>query len=179
MKLKQKSNSNIRKRQASSSNKVPSETQLPLLLLLDNDNAETIDPMMNKTKSFLRPKTSPVHKPLTTQHRIDPLLTLLDECLDNSNNVIQQQQQYPFESSSFYSLSSTGKTRSRKLTQDKFFNKHKASNLDVLYRMALQNQTAYKSVEKKVIEERKLQDKQFAIQYRALKSSMGWARLAN
>ncbi|CAF1515274.1 unnamed protein product, partial [Rotaria sordida] len=46
------------------------------------------------------------------------------------------------------------------------------SDLDALYRMALQNQTAYKSVEQKRIEERKLHDKEFASQYRALKGSM-------
>ena len=180
MKLKQKSNSNIRKRPASSSNGVPSEPPGPLLRLFDNGSDTSIDPIINKTQNFLRPKTSPVNKPLTTQYRINPLLALLDGCLVNPNSILQQQQQqYPFDSSSFYSSSSIGTASARKLIQHKFANKHKASDLDALYRIALQNQTAYQSVEKKVIEARKLQDKQFALQYRALKGSMRLASLPN
>ncbi|CAF1633247.1 unnamed protein product [Didymodactylos carnosus] len=41
-------------------------------------------------------------------------------------------------------------------------------NLDAAYRMALQNQTAYSTVDPKIIAERKLMDKDFAGQYRAL-----------
>lgn len=178
MKLKQKLN---RKRRSSSLNEASPESSRPLLVLLDNDSEKSMDPIMSKTKSFLRPRTSPANKPLTTRRRINPLLALLDGTLDNSNHVFQQQlqQQHPFESSSFYSSSSLGTTGSRIILPSKLINQHKESQLDALYRMALQNQTAYKPVERKLIEERKLQDREFAVQYRALKGSMRMTRLTN
>jgi hypothetical protein len=98
----------------------------------------------------------------------------------SSANPTQQQQPQPFESSSFYSLtSSLATTGSRKLIQGKFVTTHKASDLDALYRMALQNQTAYKSVDQTRIHQRKLHDKEFASQHRALKGSMRSSSVAN
>jgi hypothetical protein len=97
----------------------------------------------------------------------------------NSSNNQVRQQQLPFESPSFYSLSSMATTGSRKLIQGKFVTTHKAADLDALYRMALQNQTAYKSVAHTRIEERKLYDKEFASQHRALKGSMRSAGVVN
>jgi hypothetical protein len=45
--------------------------------------------------------------------------------------------------------------------------------------MALQNQTAYKSVDQTRIEDRKLHDKEFASKHRALKGSVRSAALVN
>ncbi|CAF1217053.1 unnamed protein product [Rotaria sp. Silwood1] len=178
IKLKQKSKPIVRKQTASSiSNEIPSKPLRPLLLLLENEKEKTSDPIINLGESLFRPKTSPINKQIPGPHRINPLLNMLDGRPTSSNNMMrqqiqQQQQQQPFDSSSFYSSSSMGTSNARKLIQGKLVTTHKASDLDALYRMALQNQTAYKSVEQKRIEERKLYDKEFASQYRALKGSI-------
>ncbi|CAF4479834.1 unnamed protein product, partial [Rotaria sp. Silwood2] len=178
IKLKQKSKPIVRKQTASPlSNEIPSKPLRPLLLLLENEKEKTSDSIINLGESLFRPKTSPTNKQVAGPHRINPLLNMLDGRPTSSNNMIrqqtqQQQQQQSFETSSFYSFSSMGTSSPRKLVQGKFVTTHKASDLDALYRIALQNQTAYKSVEQKRIEERKLYDKEFASQHRALKGSM-------
>lgn len=69
---------------------------------------------------------------------------------------------------SFESPSSIFTSPSRKLVQGKIVTDHKVSDLDAMYRMALQNQTAYKSIDPKRLNQQKLLDKEFASQYRAL-----------
>ncbi|CAF1391565.1 unnamed protein product [Rotaria sordida] len=177
IKLRQKKIKPILRKQTTSSsslsNEISSKPLRPLLLLLENEREKPSDPVINLNENLFRPKTSPINKQLTSSHRINPLLNMLDGRPTSSNNMIRQQiQQQSFDTSSFYSFSSMGTSNPRKLIQGKFVTTHKESDLDALYRMALQNQTAYKSVEQKRIEERKLHDKEFASQYRALKGSM-------
>lgn len=180
MKLKQKSKPKNCKQPISSSNEISSEPPLrPLLLLLNEETKKPNEPFFNIGANFLRPKTSPNNQQVSTPHRVNPLLNMIDARPFSSNGSRQQQQQQQYDSSSFYSLSSAVTTGSRKLVQGKFINTHNKSNLDALYRMALQNQTAYKSVEQTRIEDRKLHDKEFASQHRALKGSMRSASVAN
>jgi hypothetical protein len=163
-------------------NEASSESFRPLLLLLDGNIKKPTDPIINLTESFLRPKTSPINQQIPTQHRINPLLNMLNGRPFSSNNVSrqqQQQQQHQYDSSSVSSLSLMGTTGTRKLIRGKYITTRKKSDLDALYRMALQNQTAYKSVEQKRINERKLHDKEFASRHRALKGSMRSAGLVN
>jgi hypothetical protein len=179
--------------------------------LLEDPNKKPIEPIINLSEIFLRPKSSPIHKQSSTPHRFNPLLNMLDEkstSLTNispqqqqqqqplssqrvnpllnmlsgrpvSSNVYRQQQTQQYDSPSFYSLSSTGTPGSRKLIQGKFVVTHRKSDLDAFYRMALQNQTAYKSVDQTRIEDRKLHDKEFASKHRALKGSVRSAALVN
>jgi len=183
IKLKRKSSPKIIKRAASSINEIPSEPLRPLLLLLENESEKPVDPLINIAANFLRPKSSPINKQFPIQHRINPLLNMLDGRPGSSTNTIRsphyQQQQTSLESSSVNSLTSIPTTGPRKLIQGKFITTHKAADLDALYRMALQNQTAYKSVEQTRIDQRKLYDKEFASQHRALKGSMRSAGTVN
>ncbi len=196
---------------STTSDEIPSEPLRPLLLLLEDPNKKPVEPIINISEMFLRPKSSPINKhspsphrfnpllnmldgnstsltnisqppppPPSTPHRVNPLLTMLSGRPASSNVYRQQQpssQQY--DSPSFYSLSSTGTPGSRKLIQGKFVVTHKKSDLDAFYRMALQNQTAYKSVDRTRIENRKLHDKEFASRHRALKGSMRSASLVH
>jgi len=177
MKLKEKFKPRSRQQTITSMNEVPSEPFRPLLLLLGEEKKKTTDQIFNITENFLRPKTSPMNQQVPTQRRINPMLNMLHGRPSSSNTGSRQQQLY--DSPSFYSLSSMGTTGSRKLVQGKFVTTHKKEDLDALYRMALQNQTAYKSVEQKVIQDRILHDKEFASQHRALKGSMRSAGIVN
>ncbi len=187
------------------SDELPSEPTLrPLLLLLEDPSKKPVEPIINFA-SFLRPKTSPVNKQTPSPHRVNPLLNMVDgksSSLTNdsqqpptptphrtntlltmlsgrpaSSNVYRQQQQY--DSPSFLSSSSTGTAGSRKLIQGKYVLTHKKSDLDAFYRIALQNQTAYKSVDRTRVEDRKLHDKEFASRHRALQGSMRSAGFVN
>jgi hypothetical protein len=105
---------------------------------------------------------------LPTQHRINPLLTMLQRRQSISLN--NQEQSSDSSSGSFLpSVVSTNTQRSGPT--------EKVTHIDVLYRIALQNQTAYKSVEPTRIDQRKLFDKEFAAQHRALKGTMRSAGL--
>ncbi|UJR14845.1 hypothetical protein I4U23_001830 [Adineta vaga] len=182
IKMKEKLISISRGRSTSPPDEVPCESNRPLLLLLDNEHEKSTDPFADKTKHLLRPRTTPVQKRSTIQHRNNPLITLLDGYTNNSNPVYQQQQQqqsYSFESPSYNSSSSMGTPSTQRFQYNKLLDQQKASNIDVLYRIALQNQTACKSIDKKAIEERKLHDREFALRHRALQSSIRMARLTN
>lgn len=160
-----------------SSNKAPTEPVRPLLLLVDHSDDKHTD---DKNKHLLRPRTTPVQKRSTTQSRTNPLLTLLDGYPSNSNPACQPQSpSYLFDSPSFNSSSSIGTMGSRRLFPTKLLDQQKSANIDVVYRIALQNQIAFKAVDPQVIQERKLQDKDFASQHRALKGSIRMARLIN
>jgi hypothetical protein len=202
-KLKQKLQSKNPKKTMTTSNEIPSEPLRPLLLLLNENSKKSVDPIFSITENFLRPKTAPINQQVPSQHRvnpflsmlegrpassnnifqqppqhrINPLLTMLDNRPASSNNVFRHQQQY--DSPSSHSLHSTGTKGARKLFRGKFATLHKKADLDALYRMALQNQTAYKSVAQTRIADRKLHDKEFASQHRALKGSMRSAGLVN
>lgn len=67
----------------------------------------------------------------------------------------------------------------RKSAQNKFHNQQKTPNLDTLYRIALQNQTACNSIERTHIDKRKLLDKEFASQHRALRGTIRSAGLVH
>jgi hypothetical protein len=180
IKLKEKFKIKTRQQIITPTNEVPSQPLRPLLLLLGEEKKKPLDSIFNINENFLRPKTSPINRQVPTQHRINPILNMLHGRPFSSNNGSRQQQpQQPYDSPSFYSSSSMGTTGARKLVQGKFVTTHKEQDLDALYRMALQNQTAYKSIEQKVIDDRKLHDKEFASQHRALKGSMRSVGIVN
>ncbi|CAF1189072.1 unnamed protein product [Adineta ricciae] len=163
---------------SSSSNKAPTEPVRPMLLLVDHDDEKHNDSNNGKSKHLLRPRTTPVQKRSTTQSRTNPLIALLDGYPSNSNPACQSQSPpYLFDSPSFNS--SIGTMGSRRLFPSKLLDQQKSANIDVVYRIALQNQIAFKEIDQKVIEERKLQDRDFALQHRALKGSIRMARLIN
>jgi len=168
-KLEEKFESKIHQ-QIPSSNELPSESVRPLLLLLDNDVQKPVEPIIDFSENFLRPKTSPLPKHSPNRQRKNRLLTMLSEHPINSNNRIRSQRSSYSASSSVPSIIPSG---SRKFEQSKLRpTTQEASTLDALYRIALQNQTAYNSVEQTHIEKRKLLDKEFATQHRALKGSI-------
>ena len=165
---------------SSSSNKAPTEPVRPLLLLVDHNDAKHTDSINGKNKYLVRPRTTPVQKRPTAQSRTNPLIALLDGYPSNSNPACQSQSPpYLFDSPSFNSSSSIGTMGSRRLFPNKLLDQQKSANIDVVYRIALQNQIAFKAIDQKVIEERKLQDRDFALQHRALKGSIRMARLVN
>jgi hypothetical protein len=182
LKRKRKFNSKARQQSApiSTSHETPTPSLRPLLLLVGYEKEKSLEESsFNLSDSFIRPRTSPSSKATSAmQRRANPLMSMLNGVQTNSNNSIPSQQP-AFESTSFLSSSSMLTMGSRKLVQGKFVTNHKASELEVYYRMALQNQTAYKSVEKTQINQRKLLDKQFASQHRALQGSVRSAGLAS
>lgn len=177
----------------------------PLLLLAEDESKKPVEPIFDITDSFLRPKssvfprnrvnpflnTSPsisntpatasTQQPATTiSSRSNPLLAMLNTRPASSNIPRRQPPTQLYESPSFSSLSSsTGTPGSRKLIQGQFITTHKKADLDAFYRMALQNQTAYKAVEQTRIDDRKLHDKEFASKHRALMGSMRSSGLVN
>lgn len=170
------------------------ETVRPLLLLAEDEKTKALDAPVNITNSFLRSTSSLQHRtrpnpflnpldvtsqlPPPTPHRVNPLLAMLST-RPASSNVYRRQPTQSYDSPSSFSLPSTGVSTSRKLIQGKVITTHKKSDLDALYRMALQNQTAYKAVEHTRIEDRKLHDKEFASKHRALLGSMRSSGLVN
>lgn len=149
-----------------------SMTLRPLLLLVDDGSEKSSAAFdWNISESFLRPNTSPEQKPNgTTKNRFNPLINMLDGNQINSNPSIPFSS--TFDSPSFHSASSRFTTGSRKLVQGKFVQEHKTQDLDAMYRIALQNQTAFKSIDQKRLNEQKLLDKDFASQHRALRGSL-------
>lgn len=142
----------------------------PLLLLVGKGkqaNEDVNEVSWNFLDLISRPKTSAVFKqkevPITK--RSNPLISMLDDTLTNSK-------QSNINSSSFQSFSTANGSESRESNNIKVGRKHTKSALDAYYRIALQNQTAFKPVEKVEIEQRKLHDKHFASQHRALKGSL-------
>jgi len=156
---------------------VPSTSQLsigpirPLLLLAEDETKQvTIDPIISIAENFLRPKTSHVTRHVDTQHRvINPILNMLTN-RPVTSHATRRSANHQYESSSSLSLP----VNSRRSAST-----HRTTDLDTLYRLALQNQTAYKSIDRTVIERRKLYDKEFASRHRALKGSVRSASLVN
>jgi hypothetical protein len=167
-KLIQRSQSNTRQ-QIPSSNEVSSESIRPLLVLLDNQVKKPVETIINLNENFLRPTTSPVKKHLADQKRTNPLLTKFTE------HSIQSQKSASSTSSFLPSIKSSS---SRKFEPVKLIpsttTTQTTSNLNTLYQIALPNQTAYKSVEK-----RKLLDKKFPTQHQALKATIRSTGLVN
>jgi len=170
-KLIQKSQSNTRQ-QISSSNEISSESIRPLLVLLDNQVKKPVESIINLNENFLRPTTSTVKKHLTDQKRTNPLLTKFTE------HSIQSQKSASSTSSFLPSIKSSS---SRKFEPVKLIpsttttTTQTTSNLNTLHRIAaLPNQTAYKSIEK-----RKLLDKKFATQHQVLKATIRSTGLVN
>ena len=152
---------------------MPSNQALPLLLLLNTDNDEKVSNSVKDVNvNTCRPKTSINLKQSTNQHRANPLLTMLNGRPITSNAMHGKQEQNSIEFTSLQSFSSVETLSPRKLVQGTLVTTHKVSSLDALHRMARQNQTAYKAVEHILIEKRKLLDKEFAFQYRALRGTM-------
>ena len=151
--------------------------------------AQRVNPLLNmlggKSTSLTNVSQQPTPPPSSTLHRSNTLLTMIGGRPASSNVYRQQQpptaatQQQQYDSPSFFSSTSTGTTGSRKLIQGKYVVTHKKSDLDAFYRIALQNQTAYKSVDRTRVEDRKLHDKEFASRHRALQGSMRSAGFVN
>lgn len=185
IKLKHRTNSIIRKKATPASivssvslKESSTKTFRPLLLLLEPENDKSQDVTFNLTEDIFRPKTSPNHpKRVDSSRRVNPLLNMLHGRPTSSTN--QSRQQSSFDISSNYSFSSGGTASGRKLKQGKHVSDHNQADLDALYRIALQNQTAYKQVEHKRIEDRKLHDKDFASEHRALKGRMKSAAVSH
>lgn len=173
MKLKRKSKSKIHQ-QNPSSDEVQSETPLPLLVLLGKDVEKPVESLIDFNGNFRRPGTSPVRKSLPDPHRKIPLWAIHHERPIKSSNLVGSNQSERDASSFLPSITSP---HSRKFEHIKSASSatQKTSNLDALYRIALQNQTAYKYIEQAQIEKPKLLDKQFATQPRAM---TGTTRLA-
>ena len=114
--------------------------------------------------TFPRPMTTPAapKKPVTTR-RFNPLLNMLEQ---NSTKISVANS--TLDSTSFQSFSSAT-TGSQNIARGKAAQHRKTSELEAFYRIALQNQATVTSVDKAEVEQRKLLDKQFASQYRALK----------
>lgn len=184
-------------------NEQTSKPLRPLLLLVEDESKKPVEPIFDLTNSFLRPGSSPFHRnrvnpflnaspsisnpPPTQQQqppsasnslRANPILAMLSG-RPASSNIYRRQPTQVYESPSFSSISSTGSPGSRKLIQGQFVTTHKKSDLDALYRMALQNQTAYKAVDQTRIDDRKLHDKEFASKHRALMGSMRSSGMVN
>lgn len=138
-----------------------SQPTRPLLLLIDK-KAEPIDePIIDFEKSFLRPKTSPM-KPVEgapSSHRSNPLLNILME----EKTAIRREKTFTSSVNSSALPRIDGKN----------------AKLDTLYRIALQNQTAYQAVEKTRIDTRKTYDREFASRHRAMKGSVRAASVLN
>jgi hypothetical protein len=164
--------------QAPSSNEVPSEPSLPLLLLVGNDIEKSVESMITFNKSFPRPNTSPVKTHIPNSHRKNPLLTMLNERSINENNSLPSKQSKR-DVVLFQPLMTPAGSRKFEHRKSTPNTTQKTSDLDTLYRIALQNQTAYKSVQQTHIDKRKLLDKQFATQHRALKGTIRSAGRAN
>ncbi|CAF1007459.1 unnamed protein product [Rotaria sordida] len=144
-----------------SSDENSSEADLSLLLSLNNGVPEPIEPIIEFSENFLRPKTSLINK-----HLPKPVLTILNEPSMNSNNPIKT----PRSDSTLVSfLSSTVPSSSRTFVPNKFITTQKMSNPNTLHQKTLQNQTAYKSIKRTRIETCQLIDKGFTPQYRDLK----------
>ncbi len=172
MKLRQRSKS--RKRQeVPSPNEGPSAPVRPLLVLLDNTVQTPVESIIDLGENFLRPKTSPVHKHVSDPERQNPLMTMLNKHSPRSNHSSRSAQSKS-GSAAFLPLLTASSTR--KFEQGRLIPPttaaQKTSNLDALYRMALQNQTAYKSIVETRIEKRKLLDREFTTQHRALKGTI-------
>lgn len=151
-----------------------SEPVRPLLVLLDTPLEKPIESLININENFVRPTTSPVKKLISDQQGKNTILPRFNKHSAHSN----RSQKLESNQNSF--LPSITPTNSRKIDQTKLLtsmNTQDTTNLDTLYRIALQNQTAYKSVEQKRIEKRKLIDREFAIQHRALKGTIRSAKL--
>jgi hypothetical protein len=101
-------------------------------------------------------------------HRKNSLWAILNERPIKSNNPLRSNQ---FERNATSVLPSITSPNSRRFEycRSALSTTQKTSNLDALYRIALQNQTAYKSsIGQTHVEKRKLFDKQFATQHPAL-----------
>jgi hypothetical protein len=209
IKLQQKSKSKIYQEEPLP-DEIPSEPERPLLVLTGtNIEKPVVDPIIDFSENFLRPKTSPINKLLPNQRRqkrVSPVLNEQPINLNNSRrqkpvspvlneqpinlsnsrrqkpvspvlneqpiNVNNSRRTQPSESDSASFLPPIGPPTSRKFVQNKFIATKKPSNLDTLYEVAFENQTAYKSVEQTRIVGRKLVDKEFPSQQRALKGIM-------
>lgn len=157
--------------QIPTSNAQSSESTQPLLLLIGNEIEKPVEPMINFSQNFLRPKSTPmnIHKrnsnALLTMFHEPSTATIRTKTSDSNSNL-------------FAPILSSGNS-TRKSAKTKFNNQQNAPNLDTLYRIALQNQTACNSIEQAQIDKRKLLDKNFASQHRALRATMRSAGLVH
>ena len=156
----------------------PEETKpaRPLLLLLESVAKEPVEPIINFEQAFRRPKTSPAQQFTTNHTRANHLLNILMENTSRKSPLVRE---HTFAYQSTSSLPSVSSGGSRKPPQSPSLAKANTPNLDTLYRIALQNATAYKAVEQKHIDKRKLNDRDFASRHRALKGSIRSAGVVN
>lgn len=136
----------------------------PLLLLIDHHPEPESEPVIDFQKTFLRPKTSPMEPGgISANPRSNPLLNVLLQTKNEEKRSLRREKTFTSNPNGF--------TLPRLET--------KSAKLDTLYRIALQNQTAYQAVDKSRIENRKTEDKDFASKHRAMKGSIRAASVLN
>jgi hypothetical protein len=154
---------------ASSVAQVEAKPARPLLLLLESVAKEPVEPIINLEEALRRPKTSPAQQLAINHTRANPLLNILMGNNTRKNPLVRE---HTFAYQSTSSLPSVSSAGSPKSPQSPSLTKANTPNLDTLYRIALQNATAYKAVERTHIEKRKLHDRDFASRHRAMKGSI-------
>ena len=170
MKIKQKSTNQLQ-RPTPSSSEVSSEPVRPLLLLVGNGVQKPAEPVIDLEENFLQLRTSPRKKPLPHSSHKNSLWTMLSDRSIKSSSTVRSNL-LERDAVSFLPpirQSATRKSEHNKSTPSAI---QQTANLDALYRIALQNRTAYQSVEQTHIEKRKLLDRKFASDYRALKGTI-------
>lgn len=136
-------------------NEIPEEPNRPLLLLLVDDKKKKpiVESLIDFNTTALRPSTSPIKPHLPDVPRQHAL-----------SNMFQQSKQ--FEHSTISPLPSLRSTSARKIRPIKspLSTVEQDANLDALYRIALQNQAAYKSVDQRhIVKRNKLIDRNIAL----------------
>lgn len=145
----------LHKRAASSEDILEESTRPLLVLLMNHHRKKSIEPLIDFSADFLRPSTSPTKRTIPNIRRKNALTTMFQESK-------------PHASPSVYPSSAHG-IRQRQPASGTTENH---SNLDAMYRMALQNQAACKSVDQSHIEKRKLLDRDFAKRHHAMRSTV-------
>ena len=120
-----------------------------------------VEQFIDFNASEFRPSTSPIKKHLPELRRTNALSNMFQESKSTKLPVLRS--------------NSSRKIRPPKSAQHRV---EQNSNLDTLYRIALQNQAACKSIDQSHIEKRKTIDRDFASQHRAMKATVRLAACA-
>ena len=140
------------------SNDILEESTRPLLvLLLDNHRKKSVEPLIDFSADFLRPNTSPTKRNFPDIRRKNALSTMFQGSKQPEPHVIPPKS------------SSAQRVRHRPSPPS---TRENHSNVDALYRIALQNQTAFKSTDQPHIEKRKLLDRDFAKRHQAMRATL-------
>lgn len=148
-----------------------SEPDRPLLLLVGNNEIEKpVEPIIDFGQSLRRRKTLSANK-----HHQNSLLTMLKE---RSNSSVRSKLS-EYNTNIFAPILGSAGTQKYGQNKPNPLNTQKGPSLDTLYRIALQNQTACSTIEQAHIDKRKLLDKEFVSQHRALRATIRSAALVH